>query len=85
MLANLNDFVNDIDVFDSTIKDLLNNVDQYINLPETDKWDDHFIKDIDIDYVLERGQKKVNYIFIYYLKLNIIQKYNWIMIKLKIK
>jgi hypothetical protein len=40
------------------IKDLLNNVDQYINLPATDKWDDHFIKDIDIDYVLERGQKK---------------------------
>jgi hypothetical protein len=49
---------NDIEVFDSTIKDLLNNVEQYINLPETDKWDDHFIKDIDIDYVLERGQKK---------------------------
>ena len=49
---------NDIEVFDSTIKDLLNNVEQYINLRETDKWDDHFIKDIDIDYVLERGQKK---------------------------
>ena len=29
-----------------------------MNLPETDKWDDHFIKDIDIDYVLERGQKR---------------------------
>jgi hypothetical protein len=49
---------NDIEVFDSTIKDLLNNVEQYINLPEMDKWDDQFIKDIDIDYVLERGQKK---------------------------
>ena len=49
---------NDIEVFDSTIKDLLNNVDQYINLPANDKWDDHFIKDIDIDYVLERGPKK---------------------------
>jgi hypothetical protein len=59
---------NDIEVFDSTIKDLLNNVDQYINLPATDKWDDQFIKDIDIDYVLERGQKKDNYIFIYNLK-----------------
>ena len=49
---------NDIEVFDESIKDLLNNIDQYINLPETDKWDDKFIKDFDIDYVLERGQKK---------------------------
>ena len=49
---------NDTDVFDESIKDFLNNIDQYINLPETDKWDDKFIKDFDIDYVLERGQKK---------------------------
>jgi hypothetical protein len=56
---------NDIEVFDSTIKDLLNNVDQYINLPATDKWDDQFIKDIDIDYVLERGQKRtITYTYI---------------------
>ena len=53
---------------DSTIKDLLNNVEQYINLPATDKWDDQFIKDIDIDYVLERGQKKDSCIYTYYLK-----------------
>ncbi len=59
---------NDIEVFDDTIKDSLNNVDQCINLPETDKWDDQFIKDIDIDYALERGQKKDNFIYIYYLK-----------------
>jgi len=49
---------NDIEVFDESVKELLNNIEQYINLPETDKWDDNFIKDIDIDYVLERGQKK---------------------------
>ena len=49
---------NDIEVFDTTIKEILNSMDQYINLPETDKWDDKFIKDFDIDYVLERGQKK---------------------------
>ena len=49
---------NDIEVFDVSVKESLNNIEQYINLPETDKWDDHFIKDIDIDYVLERGQKK---------------------------
>ena len=49
---------NDIEVFDTTIKEIFNSIDQYINLPETDKWDDKFIKDFDIDYVLERGQKK---------------------------
>ncbi len=52
------DLQNDIEVFDGSVKELLNNIEQYINLPDTDKWDDHFIKDIDIDYVLERGQKK---------------------------
>ena len=52
------DLQNDIEVFDTTIKEMLNSIDQYINLPETDKWDDKFIKDFDIDYVLERGQKK---------------------------
>ena len=52
------DLQNDIEVFDGSVKELLNNIEQYIKLPETDKWDDHFIKDIDIDYVLERGQKK---------------------------
>ena len=48
------DLQNDIEVFDESVKELLNNIEQYINLPETDKWDDHYIKDIDIDYVLER-------------------------------
>ena len=52
------DLQNDIEVFDGSVKELLNNIEQYIKLHETDKWDDHFIKDIDIDYVLERRQKK---------------------------
>ena len=51
------DLQNDIEVFDESVKELLNNIKQYINLPEIHKWDEHFIKDIDIDYVLERGQK----------------------------
>ena len=46
----------DIEIFDSSIKTILNNIDQYINLPETDKWDDNTIKDV--DYVIERGGKK---------------------------
>jgi hypothetical protein len=48
----------DIEIFDHSIKTILNNIDQYINLPETDKWDDNTIKDVDVDYVIERGGKK---------------------------
>ena len=48
----------DIEIFDESIKTILNNIDQYINLPETDKWDDDTIKDADIDYTIERGGKK---------------------------
>ena len=48
----------DIEIFDESIKTILNNIDQYINLPETDKWDDNTIKDVDVDYVIERGGKK---------------------------
>ena len=48
----------DIEIFDESIKTILNNIDQYINLPETDKWNDDFIKDVDVDYVIERGGKK---------------------------
>ena len=52
---HLND---DIEIFDNTINQLLNNVDQYIKLPEQDKWDDNTIKNVDIDYTIERGTKK---------------------------
>ena len=48
----------DIEIFDGCINELLNNVDQYIKLPETDKWDDNTIKNVDIDYTIERGTKK---------------------------
>ena len=48
----------DIEIFDGCINELLNNVDQYIKLPETDKWDEATIKDVNIDYTIERGLKK---------------------------
>ncbi len=48
----------DIEIFNHSIKTILNNIDQYINLPEIDKWDDDFIKDVDVNYVIERGGKK---------------------------
>ena len=48
----------DIEIFDGCINELLNNVDQYLKLPETDKWDEATIKDVNIDYTIERGLKK---------------------------
>ena len=52
---HLND---DISIFETTINDILNHIDEYINLPQGDKWDDETIKDVDIDYTIERGLKK---------------------------
>ena len=49
---------NDIKIFEETITNILNNVDQYINIPAEDKWDDATIKDVDIDWTIERGTKK---------------------------
>ncbi len=52
---HLND---DIEVFDGSINKLLNNIDEYIKLPDGDVWDDKLIKDCNIDYTIERGLKK---------------------------
>ena len=37
---------------------MLNSIDEYIKLPENDKWDDKTIKNCGIDYTIERGMKK---------------------------
>jgi LPS O-antigen subunit length determinant protein (WzzB/FepE family) len=52
---HLND---DIKIFENTIQDILNKIDEYINLPQGDIWNDETIKDCDIDYTIERGTKK---------------------------
>ena len=52
------DLENDIEVFDNTLKSILNHIDNYVTIPETDKWDDETIKDVDIDYTIERGTIK---------------------------
>ena len=49
---------NDTEVFESTITNILDNIDSYITLPEGDKWDEDTIKNADIDYTIERGLKK---------------------------
>jgi hypothetical protein len=48
----------DIEIFDATIQSILNNIGDYIRLPEGDVWDDDKIKDVSIDYVIEKGHKK---------------------------
>ena len=48
----------DIEIFNNCINQLLNNIDEYIKLPEGDIWNDKLIKNVDIDYTIERGLKK---------------------------
>ena len=48
----------DIEIFDGSINQLLNHIDDYIKLPESDSWNDKLIKSCDIDYTIERGTKK---------------------------
>ena len=49
---------NDIEVFENCIKEVLSSAEQYIKLPEGVEWNDDNIKDVDIDYVIEKGTKK---------------------------
>ena len=48
----------DIKIFENTIQEILNKIDEFINLPQGDIWNDETIKDVDIDYTIERGTKK---------------------------
>ena len=48
----------DTEIFETSISDILNNIDSYVTLPEGDQWDDDKIKQADIDYTIERGLKK---------------------------
>jgi hypothetical protein len=51
------DLENDIEVFDETIKDILNNIGSYVNLPKGIPFDEEHIKNVDIDYTIEKGTK----------------------------
>lgn len=48
----------DIEIFEKTVVSILENIQDYINLPEGTPWDDTTIKDVDVDYTIERGTKK---------------------------
>ena len=47
----------DIKIFDDTTTDILNNIEKYIKIPAGDFNDDK-IKSCDIDYTIERGNKR---------------------------
>ena len=49
---------NDVEVFDEIINNLLNNINEYIKLPEGITFDEPHIKDVDVDYVVEVGDIK---------------------------
>ena len=51
------DLENDIEVFDTTIKEVLNNISDYVNLPQGIPFDEEHIKNVDIDYTIEKGTK----------------------------
>ena len=42
---------------------MLNNIDNYIKLPEGDTWNNKLFKTCDIDYTIERGFKKIAYLY----------------------
>lgn len=52
-----NNIANDTNVFEGVINDMLNNIQHYIKLPAGSTFDKD-VKDVDIDYVVERGNKK---------------------------
>ena len=66
----------DIKIFDEAINEILNDIDQYITLPEKDKWDEKTIEDANIEYTIERGSKRGLCTYIYYLSSSIKQEYN---------
>lgn len=49
---------NDLDVFEDSVKEVLNNIDQYITLPAGVLFNEETIKDVDVEYVIEVGGKK---------------------------
>ena len=49
---------NDIEVFESVINQILENIDNYVKLPEGVTWNNDTIEDVSIKYTIEKGQKK---------------------------
>ena len=49
---------NDAELFDECVQDILNNIGDYIKLPDEQHWSEEFIKNVDSDYTVERGTIK---------------------------
>ena len=47
----------DIEMFELTINEILNNIEKYVSLKAGDVWDYNTIKNVDIQYTIEKGLK----------------------------
>ena len=47
----------DIELFEKSIVNILENIQDYVNLPDGVIWDDQTIKDVEVDYTIEKGMK----------------------------
>ena len=48
---------NDMEILDDTTQQILNNIQNYIKLPDPSDWDNGKVTDVNIDYSLEQGEK----------------------------
>lgn len=78
---------NDIDMFAEVIQDILQNIEKYVRIPETDSWTEEYIKNADISYTIERGLKRgqlhVHILFKFDHNTSIQLNYNAIKYKIK--
>jgi hypothetical protein len=46
-----------MEILDDTTQQILNNIQNYIKLPDPSDWDNGKVTDVNIDYSLEQGEK----------------------------
>ena len=73
----------DTEIFDGLLSGMLNHINDYINLPNGVEWNDDNIKDVDVDYVIEKGntQKRLHAHMLIKIKHNTNVKLNFPKIK----
>ena len=78
--VHLND---DTEIFDNLLNNMLGSIDQYITLPDGVEWTDDNIKNVDVDYVIEKGhqKKRLHTHILIKIKHNTNVKLNFVKIK----
>ena len=64
----------DMQVFDDLINEMLQNIDQYIKLPEGVEYNDDTVNDVSADYVVEIGSQKKTNTYSYHVKIQTLYK-----------